>query len=73
MVEENRSVLRREVEDINIAILNLLEVKIHSAIFNMKCVLHRINIRIAIAEENINEHKPIAADYPKCRIERKRT
>ena len=29
-------------------------------------------IRIATAEENINEHKAIAIDYPKCRIEKKR-
>lgn len=35
-------------------------------------MLNDINIRIATAEENNNEHKAIAIDYPTCRIEREK-
>lgn len=60
----------RKTEDIKETIRNFWEVRIYDEVFKMKCVLDDIDIRIAIAEGNINEHKAIAIGYPKCRIER---
>lgn len=67
VVEGNRRI-RREIEDMKL----LLEFRICNAVFKIKCVLDGMYIRIATTEENINEHKSIAIDYPKCRIEKKR-
>lgn len=68
-LEEWLNVVSENMEDVKVTQIEFLEIK--SIISKMKNTLHGINIRWAIAKENISELEDIAIEYPKWNTERK--